>query len=245
MRPDYAVVAILDKCGEFHLNAHVDLSRRVWLTDQYSSCSQGAKDALDYCQRVYPSLEIVNVVKIATTDRRWSFQVRWCDDDVPIDADVDEMTRANRCRTVSNEENATIYKCLHGTYTPVNLAVPKNCLFSQFSNQKDCPTDVEWTRLMKNRCTASQAYLREFRFMQWCNALNTGARLSSFVGVEFVCCNATAVKPPQSNKEQTNPSVPNEDDNIDYVNEESSNVNKLSADDLNKVLKDFQTKNYV
>lgn len=152
-------------------------------------------------------------------ERTFTFSVNWCDDDA-------ETLVASSCRTVSSEESGTLFKCLHGTYSPVNLYVPENCSFGQFANQKDCPTDLEWTRLMNEKCTKSgQAYLRDFRFMQWCNAL-TGGRLSGFVGVEYVCCNVTVPKPGA----QT--TSPNEDDNIDYVNEESSNVSKIGKESI-------------
>ena len=151
-------------------------------------------------------------------ERTFTFSVNWCDDD--------ETLAASSCRMVSSEENGTLFKCLHGTYSPVNLYVPENCSFGQFANQKDCPTDLEWTRLMNEKCVKSgQAYLRDFRFMQWCNAL-TGGRLSGFVGVEYVCCNVTVPKP------GSHTTSPNEDDNIDYVNEESSNVSKINDESI-------------
>lgn len=236
--PDYAAVAILNKCSEFHLNAHVDLSSSRhgsgWLTDPYSSCTQSAKDALDYCQRVYPGLNVVNVLKV---DRAVSFSVRWCDDDEDDENDDTMNARLRPCRTVSSDENATVYKCLHGTYLPVNLYVPENCSFTQFPNQQDCRTDVEWTRLMKKKCSSAGAYLRDFRFMQWCNALTAGNRLSSFVGVEFVCCNLTSSRDAAAVARTTNP---NEDDNIDYLNEDAPS--SLVSQTIDKKASDSQTR---
>ena len=135
-------------------------------------------------------------------------------------------------------------------FAPSKLFVPKNCAFQHLYEPTECQSDEQWMQLVNGECKRTRSYLHDFNFLQWCDAFTGG--LSSFSGVEFVCCNMTANRLPPSRPPSVAPSLPSspplhpltpwtparrrglpvsEDDNIDYLNDEQMVTTKIIVTD--------------
>jgi hypothetical protein len=214
-KPDYSVVAVADNCSTDPsssgpiVNMHFDFFSNNWqhqLAVSDHTCLSSGKDILAYCQRVYPKLDVVNILKINRTVR---LTLRACPDG------ADDL--AAQCDQKSFDVLGRLYKCLHGKFDlSSKLFVPANCEYRHFFSDQECQTDESWRKLMASSCGRSKSYIFDYNLLQWCDAFSGG--LSSFYGIEFVCCNKTisSNEAPKRQKQAAGlTTYPNEDDNID------------------------------
>ena len=208
IKPSYAAVAVFNNCTRLSLISYYDKSRHKWLTDSSTTLSSNdcsinsPKHILSYCQRAYPTQNIVNIIKMA---KNTVFTLKTCQDEF----------EASECvKSITSQETASIYKCLNGSYSAEKLNTPENCELKRLFNNKECRSDEQWIKVMNEKCASTKAYLYDFKFLQSCDAFVGG--FSSFYGVMFACCNLNVNKPTQSSSVTSS-----EDDNIDYLNEDS------------------------
>lgn len=219
-KPNDAVVAISSDCSGFNENIFYDVKTQNWQIDRFSECSKTSKDILAYCQRIYPQLNVINILKENTNI---SFSIKNCDEN-------------EQCDNVNAASiNTIIYSCLHGNLKSSKLVVPKNCEYYKLNEKQECQTDTDWKNYIENKCNQKNSYVYTYSFLQWCDAFNGG--LSTFTGVEFVCCNKTKVSTDSLNPYDN--LVEDEDiDNFEQINDndnDSENTSEFLPSNSNKV----------
>ncbi|CAF0927679.1 unnamed protein product [Brachionus calyciflorus] len=176
------------------LDFYYDKDSAKWVYTQ-TQCLKTQMDILSYCQRVYPKLNVINILRVQE-----NIQIKYC---------------LNDCKNSENKEiNANLYKCLYGAYKSTQqLYIPPNCQFQHSLSVNECKSIEIWKHLADNKCKLinNEFVLTNSSVMlQWCDAFKGG--ISTFNGIEFVCC---------PNKKEVK--VRLEDDNIDDQEADDSN----------------------
>ncbi|GMT07796.1 hypothetical protein PENTCL1PPCAC_29970 [Pristionchus entomophagus] len=182
-----------------------------WVTDEnkYATCLEGNLDKLKYCKKVFPSLNVTNIVE-------YSHEVtlaEWCREE------------GDKCTTT---KTVRPYRCIVGEFHSEALQVPHDCRFNH-ENSRDMCNDygswkVEATRLCSQRKDeAGKAMIvRSFAMLEPCG-------LDLFTGVEYVCCptddaDAALISKKDEKKED-------DDDDDDDDDDASSEYDGDTADD--------------
>ncbi|KTG37839.1 hypothetical protein cypCar_00017492, partial [Cyprinus carpio] len=176
-------------CGK--LNMHINIQSGKWEPDPTGtkSCIGTKEGILQYCQEVYPDLQITNVVE---ANQPVSIQ-NWC-----------KMGR-HQCR--SHTRIVVPYRCLVGEFVSDALLVPDKCKFLHQERMDMCESHLHWHTVAKELYDDSAPYTslafvlaRSFPVagpLQSCgdrsmNLHDYGMLLpcgiDRFRGVEFVCC---------------------------------------------------------
>lgn len=175
------------KCSKDLSTLYYDIDSKQWSHSSIDSCLNTPIEILSYCQRIYPKLHVINIVKIIDNAK-----FRFCDND---------------CRNQDKIIEGNLYKCLYGAYKSTQqLYIPQNCQFQHLMNPNECKSIDLWNSLAKQKCKSidSTFFLTNSSVMlQWCDAFKGG--ISTFNGIEFVCCSI----------QNQMPKVKYEDDNID------------------------------
>ncbi|KAG1968593.1 amyloid beta (A4) precursor protein b isoform X2 [Pimephales promelas] len=150
-------------CGK--LNMHINVQSGKWETDPTGtkSCIGTKEGILQYCQEVYPDLQITNVVEanqpIGIKD--------WC-----------KMGR-RLCR--SHTHIVVPYRCLVGEFVSDALLVPDKCKFLHQERMDMCESHLHWHTVAKESCGDRSMNLHDYGMLLPCG-------IDRFRGVEFVCC---------------------------------------------------------
>ncbi|XP_061916008.1 amyloid beta (A4) precursor protein a isoform X2 [Entelurus aequoreus] len=150
-------------CGK--LNMHVNVQSGKWEPDPSGtkSCVGTKEGILQYCQEVYPELQITNVVE---ANQPVSIQ-NWC------------KKGRKQCR--SHMHIVVPYRCLVGEFVSDALLVPDKCKFLHQERMDQCETHLHWHTVAKESCTDRSMNLHDYGMLLPC-------RIDRFRGVEFVCC---------------------------------------------------------
>ncbi|XP_061841035.1 amyloid beta (A4) precursor protein a isoform X2 [Nerophis lumbriciformis] len=150
-------------CGK--LNMHVSVQSGKWEPDPSGtkSCVGTKEGILQYCQEVYPELQITNVVE---ANQPVSIQ-NWC------------KKGRKQCR--SHMHIVVPYRCLVGEFVSDALLVPDKCKFLHQERMDQCETHLHWHTVAKESCTDRSMNLHDYGMLLPC-------RIDRFRGVEFVCC---------------------------------------------------------
>ncbi|XP_054649516.1 amyloid beta (A4) precursor protein a isoform X2 [Dunckerocampus dactyliophorus] len=150
-------------CGK--LNMHVNVQSGKWEPDPSGtkSCVGTKEGILQYCQEVYPELQITNVVE---ANQPVSIQ-NWC------------KKGRKQCR--SHTHIVVPYRCLVGEFVSDALLVPDKCKFLHQERMDQCETHLHWHTVAKESCTDRSMNLHDYGMLLPC-------RIDRFRGVEFVCC---------------------------------------------------------
>ncbi|XP_072300759.1 amyloid beta (A4) precursor protein b isoform X1 [Eucyclogobius newberryi] len=154
-------------CGK--LNMHINVQSGKWEPDPSGtkSCIGTKEGILQYCQEVYPELQITNVVE---ANQPVSIQ-NWC------------KKGRKQCR--SHSHIVVPYRCLVGEFVSDALLVPDKCKFLHQERMDQCESHLHWHTVAKESCGDRSMYLNDFGMLLPCG-------IDRFRGVEFVCCPAEA-----------------------------------------------------
>ncbi|XP_043965777.1 amyloid beta (A4) precursor protein a isoform X2 [Gambusia affinis] len=154
-------------CGK--LNMHINVQSGKWEPDPSGrkSCIGTKEGILEYCQEVYPELQITNVVE---ANQPVSIQ-NWC------------KKGRNQCR--SHMHIVVPYRCLVGEFVSDALLVPDKCKFLHQERMDKCESHLHWHTVAKENCGDRTMNLHDYGMLLPCG-------IDRFRGVEFVCCPSVA-----------------------------------------------------
>ncbi|TWW80990.1 amyloid-beta A4 protein isoform X1 [Takifugu flavidus] len=152
-------------CGK--LNMHINVQSGKWESDPTGtkSCLNTKEGILQYCQEVYPELQITNVVE---ANQPVSIQ-NWC------------KKGRKQCR--SHTHIVVPYRCLVGEFVSDALLVPDKCKFLHQERMNQCESHLHWHTVAKESCGDRSMNLHDYGMLLPCG-------IDRFRGVEFVCCPA-------------------------------------------------------
>ncbi|XP_055965186.1 amyloid-beta precursor protein isoform X4 [Sorex fumeus] len=150
-------------CGK--LNMHMNVQNGKWEPDPSGTktCIGTKEGILQYCQEVYPELQITNVVE---ANQPVTIQ-NWC------------KRGRKQCKT--HAHIVIPYRCLVGEFVSDALLVPDKCKFLHQERMDVCETHLHWHAVAKETCSKKSTNLHDFGMLLPCG-------IDKFRGVEFVCC---------------------------------------------------------
>ncbi|XP_043557334.1 amyloid beta (A4) precursor protein a isoform X3 [Chiloscyllium plagiosum] len=150
-------------CGK--LNMHMNVQSGKWVSDPSgtNSCFATKEGILQYCQEVYPDLQITNVVE---ANQPVTIQ-NWC--------------KKGRKQCKGHPHIVVPYRCLVGEFVSDALLVPDKCKFLHREKMDTCESHLYWHTVAKETCGDKIMNLHDFGMLLPCG-------IDEFRGVEFVCC---------------------------------------------------------
>ncbi|MGH0132701.1 UNVERIFIED_CONTAM: hypothetical protein FKN15_027801 [Acipenser sinensis] len=150
-------------CGK--LNMHVNIQTGNWEPDTLGTKScLGTKEAvLQYCQEMYPELQITNVVEANQPMRIEN----WC--------------KKGRKQCKDHAHIVVPYKCLVGEFVSDVLLVPEKCKFFHKERMDVCESHQHWHGVAKEACSSDLMILHSYGMLLPCG-------IDNFHGTEYVCC---------------------------------------------------------
>ncbi|XP_077616347.1 amyloid-beta precursor protein isoform X6 [Crocuta crocuta] len=150
-------------CGK--LNMHMNVQNGKWESDPSGTktCIGTKEDILQYCQEVYPELQITNVVE---ANQPVTIQ-NWC------------KRGHKQCK--AHARIVIPYRCLVGEFVSDALLVPDKCKFLHQERMDVCETHLHWHTVAKETCSEKSTNLHDYGMLLPCG-------IDKFRGVEFVCC---------------------------------------------------------
>ncbi|XP_012979379.1 amyloid-like protein 2 isoform X3 [Mesocricetus auratus] len=153
-------------CGK--LNMHVNIQTGKWEPDPTGtkSCLGTKEEVLQYCQEIYPELQITNVMEA----------------NQPVSID-------NWCRRDKKQCKSHIvipFKCLVGEFVSDVLLVPENCQFFHQERMEVCEKHQRWHTVVKEACLTEGMTLYSYGMLLPCG-------VDQFHGTEYVCCPQTKI----------------------------------------------------
>jgi len=133
-----------------------------WVKDDSTGCLKDPADILNYCRKVFPTLDVRNVVESTTKVTIDN----WCDYGVSL---------------CDKKFTVRPFRCLVGAFQSDALLVPEHCVFDHVHNAKLCTSFDEWNQTAVKSCVERDMVQQSFAMLQPCG-------LDKFNGVEFVCC---------------------------------------------------------
>uniref|UniRef100_A0A3P9IY51 Amyloid beta (A4) precursor-like protein 2 n=1 Tax=Oryzias latipes TaxID=8090 RepID=A0A3P9IY51_ORYLA len=155
-------------CGK--LNMHVNIQTGRWEPDPSGtkSCIRTKEGVLQYCQEVYPELQITNVV-----EANQPIQIKnWC--------------RREKKVCKGHDHIVVPFKCLVGEFVSDVLLVPEKCKFFHKERMDICVSHQQWHGVAKEACTKSSMVLHSYGMLVPCG-------VDMFRGTEYVCCPSSHV----------------------------------------------------
>ncbi|XP_062241531.1 amyloid-like protein 2 isoform X1 [Platichthys flesus] len=150
-------------CGR--LNMHVNIQTGRWDPDPSGtkSCVGTKEGVLQYCQEMYPELQITNVVEANQPIRIEN----WCKKEKKV------------CK--GHAHIVVPYKCLVGEFVSDVLLVPEKCKFFHKERMDMCISHQQWHGVAKEACAKSTMMLHSYGMLLPCG-------IDKFHGTEYVCC---------------------------------------------------------
>ncbi|XP_053278584.1 amyloid-like protein 2 isoform X1 [Pleuronectes platessa] len=186
-------------CGR--LNMHVNIQTGRWEPDPSGtkSCVGTKEGVLQYCQEMYPELQITNVVEANQPIRIEN----WCKKEKKV------------CK--GHAHIVVPYKCLVGEFVSDVLLVPEKCKFFHKERMDMCISHQQWHGVAKEACAKSTMMLHSYGMLLPCG-------IDKFHGTEYVCCpssrmveTAPASLPSQEDDDEEEEEV--EDEEVDEITE--------------------------
>uniref|UniRef100_A0A4W3JUK6 Amyloid-beta A4 protein n=1 Tax=Callorhinchus milii TaxID=7868 RepID=A0A4W3JUK6_CALMI len=147
------------------LNMHMNVQTGKWISDPSgtNSCFGTKEGILQYCQEVYPDLQITNVVE---ANQPVTIQ-NWC--------------KKGRKQCKGHPHIVIPYRCLVGEFVSDALLVPDKCKFLHREKMDTCENHLYWHTVAKEACGDKTMNLKDYGMLLPCG-------IDQFRGVEFVCC---------------------------------------------------------
>ncbi|KAK2848191.1 hypothetical protein Q7C36_009873 [Tachysurus vachellii] len=176
-------------CGK--LNMHVNIQTGQWEPDPSGrkSCIRKKEGVLEYCQEMYPKLEITNVLEANQPVKIEN----WC---------------KKGTKTCKPQAHTVVpYKCLVGDFVSDVLLVPAKCHFFHKERMDKCLSHQQWQEEAKEACLKANMVLHSYGMLLPCG-------VDKFHGTEHVCCLSAPAQEPTPTV-----IVSQDDDADDYGNE--------------------------
>uniref|UniRef100_A0A669E6Z9 Amyloid beta (A4) precursor-like protein 2 n=1 Tax=Oreochromis niloticus TaxID=8128 RepID=A0A669E6Z9_ORENI len=159
-------------CGK--LNMHINIQTGRWEPDPSGtkSCVETKEGVLQYCQEMYPELQITNVVEANQPIRIEN----WCKKEKKV------------CK--GHAHVVVPYKCLVGEFVSDVLLVPEKCKFFHKERMDMCVSHQQWHSVAKEACGKSSMVLHSYGMLLPCG-------IDKFQGTEYVCCPASRTESTQ------------------------------------------------
>ncbi|XP_074705138.1 amyloid beta precursor like protein 2 isoform X4 [Strix aluco] len=173
-------------CGK--LNMHVNIQTGKWEPDTSGtkSCFGRKEEILQYCQEMYPELQITNVVEA----------------NQPVS--IDSWCKRGKKQCKDHTHIVVPYKCLVGEFVSDVLLVPEKCRFFHKERMDVCKSHQHWHTVAKEACLTEGMILHSYGMLLPCG-------VDQFHGTEYVCCPQTKVVDEALSKEEED-----EDEDEDY-----------------------------
>ncbi|XP_009071861.1 PREDICTED: amyloid-like protein 2 isoform X4 [Acanthisitta chloris] len=173
-------------CGR--LNMHVNIQTGKWEPDPSGtkSCFGRKEEILQYCQEMYPDLQITNVVEA----------------NQPVS--IDNWCKRGKKLCKDYIRIVVPYKCLVGEFVSDVLLVPEKCRFFHKERMDVCESHQHWHTVAKEACLTEGMILHSYGMLLPCG-------VDQFHGTEYVCCPQTKVVDEALSKEEED-----EDEDEDY-----------------------------
>nr|XP_009477998.1 PREDICTED: amyloid-like protein 2 isoform X4 [Pelecanus crispus] len=173
-------------CGK--LNMHVNIQTGKWEPDTSGtkSCFGRKEEILQYCQEMYPDLQITNVVEA----------------NQPVS--IDSWCKRGKKQCKDHTHIVVPYKCLVGEFVSDVLLVPEKCQFFHKERVDVCESHQHWHTMAKEACLTEGMILHSYGMLLPCG-------VDQFHGTEYVCCPQTKVVDEALSKEEED-----EDEDEDY-----------------------------
>ncbi|XP_056230970.1 amyloid-like protein 2 isoform X4 [Seriola aureovittata] len=180
-------------CGK--LNMHVNIQTGRWEPDPSGtkSCVGTKEGVLQYCQEMYPELQITNVVEANQPIRIEN----WCKKEKKV------------CK--GHAHIVVPYKCLVGEFVSDVLLVPEKCKFFHKERMDMCVSHQQWHGVAKEACAKSSMVLHSYGMLLPCG-------IDKFHGTEYVCCPSSRAgesAPPSLPSQEDDEEEEIEDEEID------------------------------
>ncbi|XP_028002695.2 amyloid beta precursor like protein 2 isoform X4 [Eptesicus fuscus] len=181
-------------CGK--LNMHVNIQTGEWEPDPSGtkSCFGTKEEVLQYCQEMYPELQITNVMEANQP------------------ASVDNWCRRDKKQCKSHV--VIPFKCLVGEFVSDVLLVPEKCQFFHKERMDVCENHQHWHTLVKEACLTQGMTLYSYGMLLPCG-------VDQFHGTEYVCCPQTkAVESAVSKEDEDEEGEEEEEEDYDVYKSE-------------------------
>uniref|UniRef100_A0AAQ4PBM9 Amyloid beta (A4) precursor-like protein 2 n=1 Tax=Gasterosteus aculeatus aculeatus TaxID=481459 RepID=A0AAQ4PBM9_GASAC len=197
-------------CGK--LNMHVNIQTGRWEPDPSAtkSCVGTKEGVLQYCQEMYPELQITNVVEANQPIRIEN----WC------------KKEKKSCK--GHAHIVVPYKCLVGEFVSDVLLVPEKCKFFHKERMDMCVSHQQWHDVAKEACAKSSMVLHSYGMLLPCG-------IDKFHGTEFVCCPSThTAEPAPPSLPTQEDDEKEEEEEEEEVEDEQIDETDLDGDDAKK-----------
>ncbi|XP_049712441.1 amyloid beta precursor like protein 2 isoform X4 [Elephas maximus indicus] len=180
-------------CGK--LNMHVNIQTGKWEPDPVGSesCFETKEEVLQYCQEMYPELQITNVME---ANQPVSIE-NWCRRD------------KKQCRS----HIVTPFKCLVGEFVSDVLLVPEKCQFFHKEWMEACENHQHWHTVVREACLTQGMTLYSYGMLLPCG-------VDQFHGTEYVCCPQPKSTESTVSKEEEEEEEDDEEDDYDIYKSE-------------------------
>ncbi|XP_028631989.1 amyloid-like protein 2 isoform X4 [Grammomys surdaster] len=200
-------------CGK--LNMHVNIQTGKWEPDPTGtkSCLGTKEEVLQYCQEIYPELQITNVMEA----------------NQPVN--IDSWCRRDKKQCKSHI--VIPFKCLVGEFVSDVLLVPENCQFFHQERMEVCEKHQRWHTVVKEACLTEGMTLYSYGMLLPCG-------VDQFHGTEYVCCPQTKIVDSDStmSKEEEEEEEDEEDEEEDYDLDKSEFPTEADLEDFTEAAAD-------
>uniref|UniRef100_A0A8C9ZBJ7 Amyloid beta (A4) precursor-like protein 2 n=1 Tax=Sander lucioperca TaxID=283035 RepID=A0A8C9ZBJ7_SANLU len=205
-------------CGK--LNMHVNIQTGRWEPDPSGtkSCVGTKEGVLQYCQEMYPELQITNVVEANQPARIEN----WCKKEKKV------------CK--GHAHIVVPYKCLVGEFVSDVLLVPEKCKFFHKERMDMCVSHQQWHGVAKEACAKSSMMLHSYGMLLPCG-------IDKFHGTEYVCCpssrsgEAAAPSLPSQEDDEEEEIEDEEIDEMDLEDKDDEEADKEDEDEKEEISK--------
>uniref|UniRef100_A0A8B9F9V3 Amyloid beta precursor like protein 2 n=1 Tax=Amazona collaria TaxID=241587 RepID=A0A8B9F9V3_9PSIT len=189
-------------CGK--LNMHMNIQTGKWEPDPSGtkSCFGRKEEILQYCQEMYPDLQITNVVEA----------------NQPIS--IDSWCKRGKKQCKDHTHIVVPYKCLVGEFVSDVLLVPEKCRFFHKERMDVCESHQHWHTVAKEACLTEGMILHNYGMLLPCG-------VDQFHGTEYVCCPHSKVVDEALSKEEED-----EDEDEDYELYKSEFPTEAGVEDI-------------
>ncbi|XP_068173071.1 amyloid beta precursor like protein 2 isoform X2 [Antennarius striatus] len=214
-------------CGK--LNMHVNIQTGRWEPDPSGtkSCVGTKEGVLQYCQEIYPELQVTNVVETNQPIRIEN----WCKKEKKVCKGHAHIVVPYKCLAVNSQRQRQWQRAVSlpvGEFVSDVLLVPEKCKFFHKERMDMCISHQQWHDVAKEACLKNSMMLHSYGMLLPCG-------IDKFHGTEYVCC------PASRTGESAPSSLPSqEDDEEEEVEDEEIDESDLEEEENNETPTDEQ-----
>ncbi|XP_028930409.1 amyloid-like protein 2 isoform X4 [Ornithorhynchus anatinus] len=188
-------------CGR--LNMHVNIQTGKWEPDTTGtkSCFRTKEEVLQYCQEMYPELQITNVVEA----------------NQPVS--IDNWCKKGKKQCKGHSLIVMPFKCLVGEFVSDVLLVPEKCRFFHKERLEVCESHQHWHTVATEACLTQGMTLHSYGMLLPCG-------VDRFHGTEYVCCPQTKTVDTALSREEEEEEEDDDDDDDEQGEDEDYDLYK-------------------